>query len=277
VNQKHLEISSVKSTNLEGGMPHLAANLTMMFQEHEFLDRFKEAANAGFTGVEFLFPYGFEINQLVDLLEMNNLKLVLHNLPAGDWSAGERGIAILPDRIGEFQEGLGRAIEYATALDCSQLNVLSGIAPEGTSPENLNQTFIDNVSFAAAELSKHGIRLVIEAINTRDIPGFFLCGTQQSLGVIAATGSTNIKLQYDIYHMQIIEGDLASTIKNHLSSIGHIQLADNPGRHEPGTGEINFPFLLSLLDEIGYNGWIGCEYIPATTTLEGLAWFDPYK
>ncbi len=258
-------------------MPNLAANITMMFQEHDFLDRFEAAAHAGFRGIEYLFPYDYEVNQLTDLLKMNNLKQVLHNLPAGDWAEGERGIAILPDRVGEFQEGVGRAIEYATALDCSQVNILSGIAPEGADPDKLLQTFLDNISFAANKLGENDIRLVIEAINTRDIPGFYLCGTQQALDIIATIGAVNIKLQYDIYHMQIMEGDLAPTMEKHLSSIGHIQLADNPGRHEPGTGEINYPFLFKFLDKAGYRGWIGCEYIPATTTTEGLGWFEPYK
>jgi len=258
-------------------MPQFAANLTMMFQEYDFLNRFEAAADAGFIGVEYLFPYEFDVSLLAELLEKHNLKQVLHNLPAGNWAAGERGIAILPDRINEFQAGVGRAIEYATTLGCTQLNILAGIAPYGADTEKLNQTFIDNVSFASLELAKNDISLVIEAINTRDIPGFFLCDTRQALEVIATTGSPNIKLQYDIYHMQIMEGDLARTMETHLSSIGHIQLADNPGRHEPGTGEINYPFLFNFLDEIGYNGWVGCEYIPAKTTVEGLGWFDPYK
>ncbi len=258
-------------------MPNFAANLSMMFQEVDFLDRFDAAAKAGFKGVEYLFPYAFEVNQLVDLLKKNNLKQVLHNLPAGDWSAGERGIGIFPDRIGEFQDGVGKAIEYAKALGNTQVNMLAGIAPEGVDIDVLNKTLTDNAAFAASELAKNDICLVIEAINTRDIPGFFLCGTQQTLDIIAATGSDNIKLQYDIYHMQIMEGDLAPTIEKNLNSIGHIQLADSPGRHEPGTGEINYPFLFDFLDRIGYRGWIGCEYVPANKTEEGLGWFEPYK
>lgn len=258
-------------------MPRIAANLTMMFQEHDFLNRFEAAAEAGFTGVEYLFPYDFDASQLAELLARHKLKQVLHNLPAGDWAAGERGIAIFPDRINEFQAGVGRAIEYATTLGCTQLNILSGIAPDGADTDKLNQTFIDNISFAAVELAKNGIGLVVEAINTLDIPRFFLCGTEQALDVIAATGSQNIKLQYDMYHMQIMEGNLARTIETHLSNIGHIQIADNPGRHEPGTGEINYPFLINFLDEIGYDGWIGCEYVPKTTTIEGLGWFASYK
>lgn len=258
-------------------MPKLAANLSMMFQEVDFLDRFEAAAKAGFKGVEYLFPYDFDVNQLVEILQKNDLKHVLHNLPAGDWGAGERGIGALPDRIGEFQEGVGKAIEYTKALGNTQLNMLSGIAPEGVKADVLNKTFIDNAVFAASELAKNDIRLVIEMINTRDVPGFFLSGTQQALDLIADAGSDNIQLQYDIYHMQIMEGDLAPTMEKHLTSIGHIQLADTPGRHEPGTGEINYPFLFDFLDRIGYDGWIGCEYIPAQKTEEGLGWFEPYK
>ena len=258
-------------------MPKLAANLSMMFQEVDFLDRFEAAAKAGFKGVEYLFPYDFNVNQLVEILQKNDLKHVLHTLPAGAWGAGERGIGALPDRIGEFQEGVGKAIEYTKALGNTQLNMLSGIAPEGVKADVLNKTFIDNAVFAASELAKNDIRLVIEMINTRDVPGFFLSGTQQALDLIADTGSDNIQLQYDIYHMQIMEGDLAPTMEKHLTSIGHIQLADTPGRHEPGTGEINYPFLFDFLDRIGYDGWIGCEYIPAQKTEEGLGWFEPYK
>lgn len=258
-------------------MPKFNANLSMMFQEVDFLDRFEAAAKAGFKGIEYLFPYEFEVNQLVDLLNANNLKQILHNLPAGNWAEGERGIGVLPDRVGEFQEGVGKAIEYAKALGNTKINMLSGVAPDGVNTDVLTKTFIDNAAFAAYELAKHDIRLVIEPINTRDIPGFFLCGTKQALDIIEATSSDNIQLQYDIYHMQIMEGDLTPTIEKNLSSIGHIQLADTPGRHEPGTGEINYPFIFDHLDRIGYTGWIGCEYIPANKTEEGLGWFEPYR
>ena len=198
-------------------MPNFAANLTMMFQEIDFLDRFKAASRAGFKGVEYLFPYDFEVNLLVDQLKKHDLIQVLHNLPAGNWQAGERGIAIMPDRVGEFQEGVGKGIEYANALECKQLNILAGVASENSDPEKLQRTFVDNLKFAADELAAQGINLVIEAINTQDIPGFFLCNTQQALDAIAATGSSNIKIQYDIYHMQIMEGNLAATIKSHLT------------------------------------------------------------
>ena len=199
-----------------------------------------------------------------------------HNRPAGDWGAGERGIACHPDRVEEFKAGVDKAIEYATALGCKQVNCLVGITPAGADAEVVRKTVVDNLKFAADKLKAAGIRLLIEPINTRDIPGFYLCGTQQALDIIAETGSDNIAVQYDIYHMQIMEGDLAPTMQKHLASIDHIQLADNPGRNEPGTGEINYPFLFGFLDKIGYQGWIGCEYKPATTTVEGLSWADAY-
>ena len=257
-------------------MPRFAANLTMLFNEVDFLDRFEAAAKAGFKGVEYLFPYDFDAAELKARLDQFGLTQVLHNLPAGDWGAGERGIACHPDRVDEFKAGVDKAIEYATALGCKQVNCLAGITPAGVEPDVVRETFVENLKFAADKLKGAGITLLIEQINTRDIPGFYLSGTQQALDIIAETGSDNIKDQYDIYHMQIMEGDLAPTMEKHLASIQHIQLADNPGRNEPGTGEINYPFLFDFLDKIGYQGWIGCEYKPATTTLEGLGWADAY-
>ncbi len=257
-------------------MPKFAANLTMLYNEHDFLDRFKAAASAGFKGVEYLFPYAYGKDQLVEALRANNLVQVLHNLPAGDWAGGERGIAVLPDRVGEFRDGVGQAIEYATALGCQQVNCLAGIAPSGVDADALRRTLVDNLVFAADELKKAGIKLLIEPVNTRDIPGFHLCHTRQALDLIAETGSDNLFVQYDIYHMQIMEGDLAPTIEQHLGQIAHLQLADNPGRHEPGTGEINYPFLFEFIDRLGYDGWIGCEYKPAAGTDAGLGWIRPY-
>ncbi|MBI2312663.1 MAG: hydroxypyruvate isomerase [Betaproteobacteria bacterium] len=257
-------------------MPKFAANLTMLYNEVDFLDRFAAAARAGFHGVEYLFPYAYDKSQLADLLRKHGLAQVLHNLPAGDWGKGERGIACLPDRVTEFQDGVGKTIEYAQALNCKQVNCLAGIKPENVSDEKARAVFVDNLRFAAKELKKAGIALLIEPINTRDIPGFFLNRTRQGLDIIADTGSDNLWLQYDIYHMQIMEGDLARTMETHLKQIRHVQLADNPGRHEPGTGEINYGFLFAHLDRIGYSGWIGCEYKPAGTTDAGLGWLKPY-
>jgi hydroxypyruvate isomerase len=253
-------------------MPKFAANLTMLFTEMPFLDRFAAARTAGFAGVEFLFPYDYDQNVLAGLLRDHGLTQVLHNLPAGNWAAGERGIAILPERRSEFREGVQRAIEYAKALNCSQLNCLAGVAPKGADRRELHSMFVENLRYAAEVLQKNHIKLLIEPINTRDIPGFFLNGTEQAAAIVADVGSDNLFIQYDIYHMQIMEGDLAPTIKRHFDRIAHIQLADNPGRNEPGTGEINYPFLFRYLDEIGYPGWVGCEYKPKTSTMDGMRW-----
>ena len=253
-------------------MPRFAANLTMLFNEVPFLDRFEKAAAAGFTGVEYLFPYDFAVEELVARLKANNLKQVLHNLPAGDWGAGERGIAILPERVDEFRAGVDKAITYATALGCPQVNILAGIVPTGADREVLHNTFVNNLKFAAPKIKEAGLKLLIEPINTRDIPGFFLNYTKQAKAIIEEVGSDNLFIQYDIYHMQIMEGDLARTIEANLAQIAHIQLADNPGRNEPGTGEINYPFLFRHLDAIGYEGWVGCEYKPKGETGAGLGW-----
>jgi hydroxypyruvate isomerase len=257
-------------------MPKLCANLTFMFNEVEFLDRFDAAAKAGFKGVEYLAPYVAPAAQIADRLSKAKLTQVLFNLPAGDWAAGERGMAVDPRRVGEFQDGVGKAVEYAKALGCKQVNCLAGIAPKDVAPEKMRDTLIANLRFAADRLAGEGIKLLVEPINTRDIPGFYMTHTQQALDVIQAVGSSNLWLQYDIYHMQIMEGDLAMTIEKNLSRIGHMQLADNPGRHEPGTGEINYGFLLPHIDKLGYQGWIGCEYKPAAETNAGLGWSKPY-
>ena len=253
-------------------MPRFAANLTMLFTEHPFLDRFEHAAKAGFKAVEFLFPYAFNADDIAQRLKTHGLKLVLHNLPAGDWDAGERGIACHPDRTSEFRDGVAKAISYATALGVDQLNCLAGKSPADVGANVLRKTFVKNLQFAAAEFKEAGLRLLIEPINTFDIPGFYLDRTLQAIDILDEVGADNAFVQYDIYHAQRTEGELAGTLQNHLSRIGHIQLADNPGRNEPGTGEINYPFLFAHIDRIGYAGWIGCEYKPATTTQAGLGW-----
>ena len=257
-------------------MPKFAANLTMLYNEIDFLARFEAAARAGFKGVEYLFPYAYQKEQLLEHLQTHDLVQVLHNLPPGNWEAGERGIGCHPDRVSEFQASVGLAIEYATALGCEQLNCLAGIAPAGVPQDKLRETFVANLKFAAAALKEAGVRLLIEPINTRDIPGFYLNYSKQALEIIEEVGSDNLYLQYDIYHAQVMEGDLTRTIESHLDVIKHMQLADNPGRHEPGTGEINYPFLFDTLDRLGYQGWIGCEYKPQTTTAAGLDWIRPY-
>ena len=253
-------------------MAKFAANLSMLFTELPFLDRFEAAAKAGFKAVEFLFPYAWTAEEIKQRLDEHGLTLVLHNLPAGDWDAGERGIACHPDRVEEFRAGVMKAIAYAKVLGVGQLNCLAGKAPASVSDPVLHQTLVDNLKFAANALKAAGLRLLIEPINSFDIPGFYLNFTSQALSILDEVGADNAFVQYDIYHAQRMEGELAATMQKYLPRIGHIQLADNPGRNEPGTGEINYAFLFAHLDRIGYDGWIGCEYKPATTTEAGLGW-----
>ena len=253
-------------------MPRFAANLSFLFTDVQFLDRFKAARDAGFDAVEFMFPYPYEKHQLAEVLKANNLQLVLHNLPAGNWEAGERGIACHPNRRKDFQEGVQRAVEYAKALGCRKINCLAGIRPPGVEFSEARGTLINNLAYAAQILSGEGIQLLLEPVNTLDIPGFFVSTSAFGLELINAAGPAKIGLQFDIYHTQIMEGDIARRIESNLKQIFHIQIADNPGRHEPGTGEINFPFLFAFLDRIGYAGWIGCEYKPSGDTLSSLGW-----
>ena len=253
-------------------MPRFAANLTILFTELPFMQRFEAAAKAGFEGVEYLFPYAFDKKELAAALRANGLQQVLHNLPAGDWDKGERGIACHPDRTGEFIEGIGMAIEYASALGCPQVNCLVGKVPAGVSAAEAHRAVVGNLRIAARELESAGLRLLVEPINTFDIPGFFLTRTDQALALIDEVGSANLRVQYDIYHAQRMEGELGNTLTRHLARIGHIQLADNPGRGEPGTGEIHYPWLFRHIDALGYDGWIGCEYKPRGTTVDGLGW-----
>lgn len=253
-------------------MPKFAANLTLLFNEVPFMARFAAARAAGFEAVECQFPYAHDPAELAQALQAHGLQQVLINLPAGQWDAGERGIACHPDRTAEFRAGVAQAITYAQAMGCRQVNCLAGLQPEGVSPEQAQATFVDNLRHAAQRLQAAGIKLLIEAINGYDIPGFFLNTTAQAVAVLDAVGHDNLYLQYDLYHAQRMEGELAATVQKHLPRIAHIQLADNPGRHEPGTGEINYAFLFRHLDAIGYQGWVGCEYKPRTTTLEGLGW-----
>jgi hydroxypyruvate isomerase len=257
-------------------MPKLAANLTMLFGEVDFLERFEAAANAGFRGVEFLFPYAYNAQVLKQRLREHQLVQVLHNLPAGDWAKGERGIGCLPGREDEFKAGVAQAIAYATALECDRVNCLAGILPPSVEPAAARATLVSNLQYAAPLLKAAGIKLLIEPINTRDVPGFFLSGTRQAIEIIEAVGSDNLWLQYDIYHMQVMEPPVAPAIERELPRIAHMQLADVPGRHEPGTGEMDYPSLLSLIDRLGYTGWIGCEYVPTAKTVDGLAWAAPY-
>lgn len=253
-------------------MPRFAANLSMLFTELPFPERFAAAKTAGFRSVEYLFPYAFPAGELAQRLTENGLEQVLFNLPCGDWAGGERGIAALPGRESEFRDGVGLALEYAAALGVTRLNCLAGKLPENVSPEDAFETLIENVAFAADALAAAGRTLVVEAINHFDIPGFLLNRTEEVLALLDVVARPNAAIQYDVYHAQREEGELAATIAANLPRIGHVQIADNPGRHQPGTGEIRFPFLFSELDRLGYDGYVGLEYVPAPDTPASLAW-----
>lgn len=255
-------------------MPKFAANLSLMFEEVSFLERFAVARSAGFDAVEFLFPYVCEPEQILSRLRRYDLELVLHNFPPGSWSDGDRGMACDPRRVGEFQESVGLALEYALDLGVKQLHCMAGRLPPKVSRERAHATFVDNLRFAAKVMAPYGIRVLIEPINERDMPGYFLTRTRQAAAVIADCAVDNVFLQHDLYHMQRVEGDLAATLREYMPIIRHIQIADVPGRHEPGTGEINYAYLLKLIDELGYDGWVGCEYHPHGDTVAGLAWRD---
>ena len=246
-------------------MPRFAANLSMLFTEVPFLERFERAAQAGFEAVVFLFPYAHTVDESKERLDATGL---------GDWDAGERGIACDPARVDEFRAGVSKAIAYAKALSVPQLNCLAGKAPAGVDAATLRSTFVGNLRFAAAALKAAGLRLLIEPINPFDIPGFVLNRTDQALSILDEVGADNAFVQYDIYHAQRTEGEIANTLQKHLARIAHVQLADNPGRNEPGTGEINYRWLLRHIDAVGYDGWIGCEYKPAGRTEDGLGWIQ---
>ena len=258
-------------------MPRFAANLSMLFTEVPLLERFDRAAAAGFKAVEMQFPYEAPAGALRERLVANGLTMVLHNLPAGDWAAGDRGIACDPARQAEFRVGVPKAIEYATVLGVPLLNCLAGKPGAGIDEATTHRTFVDNVRFAATECKRAGLKLLMEPINNYDVPGFWLNRTAKALAVIDEAGADNLFVQYDIYHAQRYEGEIAATMSKHLAKIGHIQFADNPGRNEPGTGELNFAFLFAHIDRIGYKGWLGAEYKPATTTEAGLGWLRTYS
>lgn len=257
-------------------MINLAANLTMMFNEHDFIDRFRAATAAGFAGVEYLFPYDYPAEQIKEQLDEYDLVQVLFDLPAGDWSAGDRGIAVQPDRVNEFQDGVGVAIKYAKVLQCARLTCLAGIPDEATDPQLSEETMIENLRFAAKAAQTIGATILVEPLNTKDVPGTFVSTSNHGARIVKAANMPNIALQYDFYHMQIMEGNLAPTFTSLLPIIHHVQIADNPGRHEPGSGEINYSFILDHIDKSGYDGWIGAEYMPAEDTLRGLPWAHKY-
>lgn len=251
-----------------------AANLSMLFTELPMERRFAAAAAVGFRAAEIQFPYELPIAEIRRRLVENDLAIVLHNLPAGDWVAGERGIACLPDRVGAFRDGVERAIDYAGALGCPRLNCLAGVLPAGVDPADARAVLRDNVGYAAERLSGAGITLQVEAINTFDVPGFMVDGSAAARELRNAVAHPNLQFQFDAYHLQRMEGDLAASLAANRDWIGHVQIADAPGRHEPGTGDIDFPAFFEALRDMGYAGWVGCEYVPRTETVAGLGWME---
>jgi hydroxypyruvate isomerase len=253
-------------------MPRFAANLTMLFGEVPFLDRFAAARRAGFEAVEFVSPYEHDAPEVARAARDARVEVVLFNLPPGDWARGDRGTTCDPARRHEFREGLVRGLEYARALGCPRLHAMAGLRPAGVGEADLRATYVENLRHAAAALAADGRTLLVEGINTRDMPGYYLTTSRQAFELMDEVGAPNLHYQYDVYHMQIMEGDLAPTLERRHARIGHVQIADTPGRHEPGTGEINYRFLLRHLDRLGWRGWVGCEYRPLTTTEAGLGW-----
>ncbi len=258
-------------------MPRFAANLSMMFQEHAFLDRFAAARAVGFDGVEFLFPYAFPAEEIASRLEQNGLTQALFNLPPGDWDKGERGFASLPGREAELAGAVETGLRYAAALNCPRLHLMAGIPPADADRAACRATYVANVRRAAEACRAQGRELLLEPINTRDIPGYFINYQREGRAIIEEVGLDNLKLQLDLYHCQIMEGDLAEHIESFLEITGHVQIAGVPERHEPDVGEINFPYLFERLDRAGYDGWVGCEYRPRGRTEDGLGWFAPYR
>ena len=254
-------------------MPRFAANLTMMFNEVPFLDRFKAASEAGFTAVEFLFPYEHSPEEVAAKAKAAGVQIVLFNMPAGDWAAGERGITGIPGREQEFRDGMDKALKYAGHLGVPRLHAMAGIAPAGADPAACRATLIANLKYAAEKLGAQNLTLLLEAINTRDMPGFLVSTQKDSHSICEAVGAANLKMQMDLYHMQVMEGDLATSLKRYAPQCGHIQIAGCPERHEPDTGEVRYEYLFRVIDEIGYPGWVGCEYRPAGKTTDGLRWF----
>ncbi|RYY96127.1 MAG: hydroxypyruvate isomerase family protein [Comamonadaceae bacterium] len=269
-------------------MPRFAANLSMLYPELDFPDRFEAAARDGFKGVEFLFPYAYEAHELAARLKGNGLAQVLFNAPPGNWDQGERGLACLPGREAEFRDGIAKAVAYAQVLACPRIHVMAGLVPAGTAREALRPTYVANLRWAAAEAAKHGLDVLIEPINTRDIPGFFLNRQDDAHALVAEIGAANVKVQMDLYHCQVVEGDIAMKIRQYLPTgrVGHFQIAGVPERHEPDVGEMNYAYLFDVIDrvsaECGWSGWIGCEYRPRQGaqpggTSAGLDWFARYR
>lgn len=261
-------------------MPRFAANLSMMYTEVDFLDRFAAAAADGFRAVEYLFPYAFDRAELARRLQDQGLTQALFNAPPGDFDRGERGLACLPDRVDEFRRGLlEQALPYAQALGCRRVHVMAGLVPPGADRARLRDTYLANLAWAAGQARSQGVTLCIEPINTRDIPGFFLNRQDEAHAIVQQVGADNLKVQMDLYHCQIVEGDLAMKIRQYLPTgrVGHIQIAGVPERHEPDLGELHYPYLFQLLDELGWDGTVGAEYRPRQGTRAGLGWFAPWR
>lgn len=258
-------------------MPRFAANLSMLYPQHEFLDRFAAAAADGFEAVEFLFPYDYSANELKQRLSDNGLVQALFNVPPGDWAAGERGIATLPGREDEFRSGFDRALEYAAVLGNTRVHVMAGLLAAESDRARHHGVYLQNLAYAADQAGKAGITVLLEPINTRDMPGFLLNRQDQAQAICKEVGATNLKVQFDCYHCQIVEGDLATTLRRDFDCIGHIQIAGVPDRHEPDQGEVNYPYLFELMDHLGYDGWVGCEYRPKADTSMGLQWLRDWK
>ncbi len=255
-------------------MPKFAANLTMMFSEYEPLERFERAAEAGFKFVEYLFPYKFDAAQLKQHIDGLGLKQVLLNCPPGNRDAGDRGIAIFPDRRDEFKKTIDTALSYAEALEVDRLHVMAGIPGAGHDPKRLYETYVENIRYAAKQVS--GRQVLLEPLNAKDAPGYFICNQDLTVDIIKEIGEPNVRLQFDFYHCQIMQGNLAARFENLFDYVGHVQIAGVPGRHEPDTGEINYPYLFDLMDRLGYDGYVGCEYVPRDTTEAGLGWLKGY-
>lgn len=258
-------------------MPRFAANLSMMYNEVPFMERFAAAAADGFDAVEYLFPYEFDPKALAAQLQAHGLVQALFNLPPGYWAAGERGLACHPGREREFTAGLERAISYAQATDCKRLHVMAGLIPDDSDPDTLRATYVNNLKHAASRLAPLGITLLIEPINLRDMPGYYLCRQQQAHDIVSEVGADNLKVQMDFYHCQIMEGDLTHRLERHFNGVGHIQIAGVPDRHEPDSGEVNYPHLFERLDALGYHGFVGCEYRPRANTSAGLGWLREWR
>ena len=258
-------------------MPRFAANLSMLYPQHEFLDRFAAAAADGFEAVEYLFPYDFSAQEIQQRMSENGLVQALFNAPPGDWAAGERGIASLPGREEEFRSGIARALEYAAVLGNDRIHVMAGLLPSEDLRERHHAVYVQNLAYAAEQAAKAGITILIEPINTRDMSGFFLNRQDQAQAICKEVGAANLKVQFDFYHCQIVEGDVISKLRRDFAGVGHIQIAGVPDRHEPNLGELNYAWLFDEIDRLGYTGWIGCEYRPKGDTSEGLQWLRDWK